>query len=141
MKYCEHCGGKLEGDNTYCPNCGASVTKDDKVLHEGEVVNNEVNSQTSYQAVKDNTTVAFVCSLIGALCCTYVAIPGLILSIQSLQQIKEGKISSDKKWMAIAGIVLSSIGLIQMVWNFTHLQENTNRIQDVINQFNENVNK
>ena len=43
--------------------------------------------------------------------------------------------------MAIAGIVLSSIGLIQMVWNFTHLQENTNRIQDVINQFNENVNK
>ncbi len=77
----------------------------------------------------------------GALCCTYVAIPGLILSIQSLQQIKEGKISSDKKWMAIAGIVLSSIGLIQMVWNFTHLQENTNRIQDVINQFNENVNK
>ena len=55
MKYCEHCGGKLEGDVTYCPNCGAAVSKDDnKQVVEGQVVNNTTNS-----TVKDNTTLAF----------------------------------------------------------------------------------
>lgn len=129
MKYCEHCGGKLEGEVTYCPNCGASIDKKE----EKEVVT--ATDGTVNTTVKDNTTVAFVCSIIGALCCTYVAIPGLILSIQSLNQMKEGKISSEKKWMAIVGIVLSAIGLIQMVYNFIHPN------QDVVNKVNELLNQ
>ena len=136
MKYCEHCGGKLEGDVTYCPNCGAAVSKEDnKQAVEGQVVNNTTNS-----TVKDNTTLAFGLSLFGALCCTYAAIPGLILSIQALQQMKEGKISDKNKWMAIVGIVLSAIGLLQMVWNFTHMDEANQRVQDIINRVNENTN-
>ena len=132
MKYCEHCGGKLESGALYCPNCGAKVNNEKK-----EVVNaTVVNSDGTTTQVKDNTTLGFVLSLIGALCCTYVAIPGLIISIQSLQQMKEGKISSDKKWMAIVGIVLSAIGIFQMIWNLTHLNESTQRIQDIVDKFN-----
>lgn len=135
MKYCEQCGKELKKGVEYCPNCGAKVNKDDKDVVNASVVDNNTNT-----TVKDNTTIAFVCSIIGALCCTYVAIPGLILSIQSLQQMKEGKISNEKKWMAIVGIVLSAIGLVQMVWNFTHIDQANQRVQDLMNQFSTNAN-
>ena len=62
---------------------------------------------------------------------TYVAIPGLILSIMSLKDMNDGKISSEKKWMAIIGIVLSCIGIIQMVYNFIHPN------QEIVNEVNE----
>ena len=129
MKFCEHCGSKLENGATYCPNCGAKVEIKEKV--NGTVVNNNENTNQ----VKDNTTTAFVCSIIGALCCTYVAIPGLILSIMSLKNMNDGKISSEKKWMAIIGIVLSCIGIIQMVYNFIHPnQEIINKVNELLGQ-------
>ena len=134
MKYCEQCGGELKENADFCPNCGSKVKKDKEVVN-ATVVENNLNNTT----VKDNTTIAFVCSIIGALCCTYVAIPGLILSIQSLQNMKDGKISNEKKWMAIAGIVLSAIGLVQMIWNFTHMDQANQRVQDLMNQFNTNA--
>ena len=137
MKYCNQCGGELKGNVEFCPNCGAKVNKDNKEVVNATVVDNNANNNTT---VKDNTTIAFVCSIIGALCCTYVAIPGLILSIQSLQQMKEEKISNDKKWMAIVGIVLSVIGIVTMIWNFTHMDQANQRVQDLINQFNSNAN-
>lgn len=27
MKFCEHCGGKLENNPEFCPNCGAKIEK------------------------------------------------------------------------------------------------------------------
>ncbi len=137
MNYCEHCGGKLESGVAYCPNCGAQVKekiKESDIKVETNIQNN-LNNTT---IVKDNTTAAFVCSLIGALCCTYVAIPGLILSIQSLNYMKEGKISSEKKWMAIAGIVLSAIGIIQMIYNFINPAHNQEIIKEISDKFNIN---
>lgn len=127
MNYCEHCGSKLEKGVMFCPNCGAKVEAKEEVS--GTIVNNNTGE------VKDNTTAAFVCSIIGALCCTYVAIPGLILSIIALKDMNEGKISSEKKWMAIVGIVLSCIGLIQMVNNFVHPnQEVVDKINELLGQ-------
>lgn len=114
MNYCEHCGSKIDSGSLYCSNCGAPINKKEKEVVNGTIVNNQYNDG---KMVKDNTTTAFVCSLIGFLCCAILAIPGLILSIQSLQLMKEGKISSDKKWMAIAGIILSSIGLVLWIYN------------------------
>ena len=129
MKYCEHCGGKLEGTIDYCPNCGAKVDKKENVS--GEVLNNN-----GAAPVKDTTTTAFVCSIIGFLCCTYVAIPGLILSIISLKDMKEGKISTEKKWMAITGIVLSVLGIAFMIYNLANPTRNEQLIKDITEKFN-----
>ncbi len=131
MKYCEHCGGKLTDNQEFCPNCGAKVEKNKSTeVATGTVVNN--NGATT----KDNTTTAFVCSIIGFLCCTYVAIPGLILSIISLKDMKEGKISSEKKWMAITGIVLSVLGLAFMIYNIANPSRNQEIINKITEQFN-----
>ncbi|MBR3660333.1 MAG: DUF4190 domain-containing protein [Bacilli bacterium] len=134
MKYCEHCGGKLDSNAEYCPNCGAKVDK--KEVVNGTVVDNSSNKAQ----VKDNTVTALVCSVIGALCCTYVAIPGLILSITSLKDMKDGKISSERKWMAIVGIIFSVIGVVQLFYNLmypAHNQEIVNNIMDKLNIPNE----
>ena len=117
MKFCEHCGAQVANNVEFCPNCGAKVENNKEVVN-GTVVNNNENKkgeETSRTTTKDNATTAFVCSIIGFLCCTYVAIPGLILSIMSLKDMKEGKISSEKKWMAITGIVLSGLGIVMMI--------------------------
>ena len=130
MKFCEHCGGKLEGSVEYCPNCGAKVDKAKAEVVNGEVVNNGTTP------VKDNTTTAFVCSIVGFLCCTYVAIPGLILSIMSLKDMNEGKISSEKKWMAILGIVLSGLGIALMFYNLANPTRNEELIKNITEKFN-----
>ena len=144
MKYCEHCGKEIEGGSAFCQSCGAAVAKEENKDVNITVNNNAVNNQPSdasvTNGVKDNTTLGFILSIVGALCCTYVAIPGLIICIQSLQQMKEGKISDKNKWMAIVGIVLSAIGLVQMIWNFTHLNENSERIQEMIDKINGSTN-
>ena len=138
MKYCEHCGKEIKEGSEFCESCGAAVTKkENNQPVEGQVVN---NTNPTTPTTKDNTVLAFVLSIIGALCCTYCAIPGLILSIQALQQMKDGKISSKNKWMAIVGIVLSAIGIVQMIWNLTHIDEANQRIQDIISKVNESSN-
>ena len=43
--------------------------------------------------------------------------------------------------MAIVGIVLSAIGIVQMIWNFTHMNEANQRVQDIIDKINESANK
>ena len=138
MKFCEHCGAEIKDGSAFCEKCGKSVEMKESKVVQGEVVN---NNGTTTPTVKDNTVLAFVLSIIGALCCTYCAIPGLILSIQALQQMKDGKISSKNKWMAIVGIVLSAIGIVQMIWNFTHMNESNQRVQDIIDKINESANK
>ena len=137
MNYCEHCGGKLDG-GAYCPNCGAPINKaqDNKEVVSGNVVNNSVNVNTTTPTVKDNTTIAFVCSLLGVLCCNIIAIPGLILSIQSLNNMKEGKIGSEKRGLAIAGIVLSIIGLLVWGYNIINPGNNQEMVNKITEQFN-----
>lgn len=128
MKFCSHCGNEIKSKSEFCSNCGAKLEKVEKV--DAEVVKNDVTASNTNNK-SDNVTAAFVCSIIGCLCCTYVAIPGLVLSIMALRDMSAGKISDEKKWMAIVGIILSVIGLIQMVINIIHPN------QDVINRINE----
>ena len=126
MKYCEHCGARLEGKVEYCPNCGAKVNGGKEVVV-GTVVDNSNNT-----TVKDNTTTGFVLSIIGFLCCTYVAIPGLIISIMSLKNMNEGKISSEKKWMAIFGIVLSVLGIAFLIYNLMYPERNQQIVEEIM---------
>ncbi len=134
MKYCEYCGNKIENGAEYCSNCGA------KIRHEvlsGEVVNNShINMNQSMS--NDNTTVAaFICSLIGLICCCgLVAIPGFILSIISLINMQNGKISSEKKGLAIAALILSILAILCGIFNFFTPNYNKEIIDDIENQFN-----
>ena len=76
-KYCSKCGKEVGENESYCGNCGTSLNGDNNT-----VVNNGTNN-----GVKDYTVAGFVCSIVGLLCCTYVAIPGLVLSILDNCQI------------------------------------------------------
>ena len=119
MKYCEHCGSKIENTATFCPNCGAKFEV--KEVVQPTPVNNPQQNQSQMNTSgmpADNTTVAaFVCSLVGLLfCCTIVAIPGLVLSIISLVNMNNGKIDSSKKNLAIASIIISSIALLMSIF-------------------------
>ena len=108
MKYCSDCGKELTEGVEFCPNCGASVN--------GKIKNNNVSQNKK----KDLAIPGFVCSIIGFICCTYVAIPGLILSIMSLMDIKSGKASRKNMGLAIAGIILGVLGIIVMINNIVN---------------------
>lgn len=117
-KYCSNCGKEVPESEAFCGNCGSALNN----------TNLSSNSASNNSSSKDSVVAGFVCSIIGFLCCTYVAIPGLILSIQSLQKINRGETSSDKKWMAIIGIILSILGICMMIYNFINPNENITRI-------------
>ena len=136
MKYCEHCGSELKSGVEFCSNCGAKVgSKSEKLT--GEVVN---NTNTTKTGVKDNTTVlAFVCSLIGLLCCcSFVSLPGLILSIVSLVNMRDGKISNEKKGLAIAALVISIFTLLMTILGLFVPNYNQEMINELRDQFNVN---
>lgn len=104
--FCKNCGAQLNTDNGFCPSCGAQV---------GTVTTNPVNAVNTGE--KDNTVTAFILSLLGFLCCTYLAIPGMIMSILSLQKMNKGELATKNKGLAIAGIVLGALGILMLVKN------------------------
>lgn len=99
-KFCRNCGKEINIETGFCPNCGTEVKE-------------EVSKEQ-----KDNTVLGFVLSLLGFLCCTYLAIPGLIISIMSFQDIKNGIVPTKNKGLAIAGIIIGIIGIITIINNF-----------------------
>ena len=42
MRYCEHCGGKLDNNATFCQNCGAKIEV--KEVVNGTIINNNQNN-------------------------------------------------------------------------------------------------
>ena len=136
MNYCEHCGGKLNGVVFYCPNCGAPIKE--KINENSIKIESNIQSKYDQNKVKDNTTViAFVCSLIGLLCCCGVAaIPGLILSIISLVNMKDGKISSEKKGLAIAALIISILAVCSGIFSISLPNYNQEIIDNVKDQLN-----
>ena len=120
-KFCSNCGKELQENQAVCLNCGVMVNKEDNS-------NNKTKS-------KDKGLIGFVCSLIGFFCCTYVAIPGLALSIMALKENKDGNgSSSNSKGFAIAGIILGVLGIIVMINNIINLNGSG---QELINSWYE----
>ena len=111
-KFCRNCGKEINIETSFCPSCGTKI----------EDINPATNVETIniQSEKKDNTVAAFVLSLLGFLCCTYLAIPGLIMSIMSLQNMNNGTISTKNKALAIAGIVLGALGIIVMINNLVN---------------------
>jgi hypothetical protein len=99
-KFCGICGSELVDGK--CPKCD----KKEKTVVKAEVVKEE-SSKTNALAIT-----GFVFSLVSFLF-TIFAIPGLIVSIIGLSQIK--KTGEDGKGLAIAGIIISAIVLALII--------------------------
>lgn len=128
--FCRNCGAQVNTDTGFCPSCGAQL---------GGVTNNQTSmpnnmmNQTNTTG-KDNTVAAFVLSLLGFLCCTYLAIPGLIMSILSLQKMNKGELAPKNKGLAIAGIVLGALGILMLIKNLVAPDPNvTEMVNDLMN--------
>lgn len=110
-KFCKNCGKEINIDSGFCPNCGSSVD------NETSAINNTQTSNSNTASEKNNAVTGFILSLIGFLCCTYVAIPGVIVSFLTFQDMNSGKVSTKNKGLAIAGIILGVLGLLIMIKN------------------------
>lgn len=134
---CKYCGRQLNGEN-YCPGCGSPVTYDqpqqqypNQPNYNQQYPNQQYpNQQYNYNQPganpngtptglpKDkNAVTAFVCGLIGFICCSIAGIPGLICGIMSQQDIKNGKVDPGNKGLGLVGIILSIISLVYWVLN------------------------
>lgn len=134
--FCKTCGTQLNTDTGFCPSCGSPITVNNNPT---EVSNNMYNQGNMTNQVntgeKDNTVTAFVLSLLGFLCCTYLAIPGLIMSISSLQKINKGQLAPKNKGLAIAGIVLGALGILTLVINIINMIVNPGaNVSDALNE-------
>lgn len=137
MANCKNCGKELLNGANVCPQCGTPVEGVVAQQPADAGVQQSVQPQTvQTQAVlpKNNLGLAgFICGIVGFLCCTYVAIPGLICSIMSMNNVKAGKVDSKNKWMGIVGLVLSVIGIVIMIFNIVSMINGTNQVFNLIN--------
>lgn len=131
MNFCSNCGKKIEGTN-FCSNCGqASVNTAQSIMQE-----QKTNQVSNSSLPKDNLGLAgFICGIVGFLCCTYVSIPGLICSIMSLNNRKKGKVDPKNKWMGIAGIILSCLGIVITIINIVQMINGTNEIYNMMKRY------
>lgn len=106
MNYCSKCGEKLEEGSKFCSKCGTLVEN---------VAQNAVTFVPMENSNKTNplAITGFVISLVSFLCCGYCSIVGLIFSIIGLSQINKN--NGKGRGLAIAGIVLSSVGLLVLI--------------------------
>ena len=128
--FCKTCGTQLNTDTGFCPSCGSPITANNNQTVVSDNMYNQVNT-----GEKDNTVTAFVLSLLGFWCCTYLAIPGLIMSITSLQKINKGQLPPKNKGLAIAGIILGGLGILTLVINIINMIVNPNTgVNEALNE-------
>ncbi len=94
MKYCSHCGERMEDGRAVCPRCGASATA-------------SPTSETPDR--KEGDPVNALC-VAGFVCSFFFAVVGLVLSIVGFYQTKGGS-NSTNRGLSIAGIVISAVSL------------------------------
>ena len=116
MKYCTNCGRELEEGAKTCGYCGVAIQGVSEIAsNTNQSIDNSsttVNKQNvSTQQTNGLAVAGFVVSLVSFLCCCGgISIVSLILSIVGLTQSK--KINDSGKGLAIAGIIISAIGII-----------------------------
>ena len=125
MKNCSKCGNTVSEQAKFCNRCGNKFDEEN-IINQAETnnvantapVNNNQTNSTQINNVSPNNKdknnslalAGFIVSLVSFLCCGGGSIIGLVLSIIGLNQIN--KTNEKGKGLAIAGIILSSIGFI-----------------------------
>lgn len=99
-------------------NNSENVINNDNVIQNNTVNNNQAQQTSANQIVKEDKNVigliGFILSLISLiLCCGSFSLISLILSIVGVVESK--KVNGKNKGLSIAGIVLSSIGLLLLI--------------------------
>lgn len=89
MKYCSHCGERMEDGRAVCPRCGAAASS--------------TPDRKEEDPLNTMCVAGFVCSF-------FFAVVGLVLSIIGYNQTKDGN-NSTNKGLSIAGIVISAVSL------------------------------
>lgn len=120
---CPKCGFDVADGSKFCPKCGADLQGVPGGQPAGPVEQPQGPVQMNPNVVPNQLPqnsmgiAAFVCGLLGALCCTFLGIPGVICGIIGLNNAKQGKVSNKDLWMCYAGIVLGAIGILMLVLN------------------------
>lgn len=108
-KFCISCGSELPENAVACPNCGAMQNANQ--AQPQQVVVNNVPAQNKSNGL---AIAGFVVSLVSTLlCCGSFNVISLVLSIVGAVKAKD--YGGNGKGMAIAGIIISAIGLIILI--------------------------
>ncbi len=114
-KFCTNCGKELAEGNTVCASCGAQVEGAVAAAQPTVVVN---NNATQAKPTNGLAIAGFITSLVsGILCCGSISVISLILSI--VGAVKANELGGSGKGMAIAGIIISVIGIIMLIALFS----------------------
>ena len=106
-KFCTNCGKEIAEGNTVCASCGAPVEGVVAAAQPTVVVN---NNATQAKPTNGLAIAGFITSLVsGILCCGSISVISLILSI--VGAVKANDLGGSGKGMAIAGIVISAVGI------------------------------
>ena len=106
-KFCSNCGNEIKEGANACSNCGTMVNADSKPA----VVNNVQQTKGKSNGLAIS---GFIVSLVSTLlCCGSFNVISLILSIVGVVKAKD--YDGNGKGMAIAGIIISSIGLLILI--------------------------
>ena len=113
-KFCISCGSELPENAVACPNCGAMKNANQAQAQpqpQQQVVVNNVPAQSQTNGL---AIAGFVVSLVSTiLCCGSLNVVSLILSI--IGAVKAKDYGGSGKGMAIAGIIISAIGLVLLI--------------------------
>ena len=111
-KFCISCGSELPEGAAACPNCGAMQNgNQNHTQPQTQVFVNNVQPQKKSNGL---AIAGFVVSLISTLCCCgSFNVISLILSIVGAVKAKD--CDGNGKGLAIAGIIISAIGLVILI--------------------------
>ena len=110
-KFCISCGSELPENAVACPNCGAMQNANQAQPGTQQVVVNNVPAQSQSNGL---AIAGFVVSLVSTfLCCGSLNVVSLILSI--IGAVKAKDYGGSGKGLAIAGIIISAIGLVILI--------------------------
>ena len=110
-KFCISCGSELPENAVACPNCGAMQNANQAQVQPQQVVVNNVQAQNKSNGL---AIAGFVVSLVSTLlCCGSFNVISLVLSIVGVAKAKD--YGGNGKGLAIAGIIISAIGLILLI--------------------------
>ncbi len=110
-KFCPNCGKEVKENVKYCANCGSFVNDSNSQMAQNTTTTVNVNQNQS----NGMATAGFVVSLVSALlCCGLFNWLGFIFSIIGLVDSKNK--NGNGKGLAIAGIVISCIGVVILIF-------------------------